>query len=67
MATDQSIERRLGHLRIWNLVVGLILAAQAVLIAILTNRFSLPVTAATSKPRFWCRLASCSVSSKVCS
>jgi hypothetical protein len=45
MAVDQSIERRLDRLRIWNLVVGLILAAQAVLVAVLTNNFSLPVTA----------------------
>jgi hypothetical protein len=45
MAIDQSIERRLNRLRIWNLVVGLILAAQAVLMAVLTNNFSLPVTA----------------------
>ncbi len=45
MAVDQSIERRLNRLRIWNLVVGLILAAQAVLMAVLTNNFSLPVTA----------------------
>jgi hypothetical protein len=44
MTVDQSIERRLGRLRIWNLVVGLILAAQAVLMAVLTNNFSLPVT-----------------------
>jgi hypothetical protein len=46
MAIDQALERRLGRLRIWNLVVGLVLAAQATLIAILTNNFSLPVTAA---------------------
>jgi hypothetical protein len=46
MASDQSTERRLDRLRIWNLVVGLILAAQAVLMAVLTNNFSLPVTAA---------------------
>jgi hypothetical protein len=45
MSIDQSIEKRIGHLRIWNLVVGLILAVQAVLIAVLTNTFSLPVTA----------------------
>jgi len=45
MAVDQSIERRLDRLRIWNFVVGLILAAQAVLVAVLTNNFSLPVTA----------------------
>jgi hypothetical protein len=45
MATDQTGERQLKSLRIWNIVVGLILAAQAVLIALLTNSFSLPVTA----------------------
>ena len=45
MAIEQSIERRLSHLRIWNIVVGLILAAQAIMIAVLTNNFSLPVTA----------------------
>jgi hypothetical protein len=45
MAIDTSSERKLGQLRTWNIVVGLILAAQAVLIAVLTNSFSLPVTA----------------------
>jgi hypothetical protein len=45
MVIDQSIERRLGQLRIWNIVVGLILAVQAIMIAVLTNSFSLPVTA----------------------
>ena len=45
MTTDQTVEQRLGKLRVWNIVVGLILAAQAVLIALLTNDFSLPVTA----------------------
>ncbi|MDO8473063.1 MAG: heliorhodopsin HeR, partial [Dehalococcoidia bacterium] len=45
MAVDQSSERRIAHLRIWNIVVGLILAAQAIVIAVLTNNFSLPVTA----------------------
>jgi len=45
MAIDQSSERRLGRLRIWNIVVGLILAVQAILVAVLTNNFSLPVTA----------------------
>jgi hypothetical protein len=45
MAVDKSIERKLGQLRIWNLVVGLILAFQAFLLAALTNSFSLPVTA----------------------
>jgi hypothetical protein len=44
MATDETIERKLSHLRIWNIVVGLILAVQAVLLGVLTNDFSLPVT-----------------------
>ena len=59
MAIDQSIEKRLHQLRIWNIVVGLILAVQAILIAVLTNSFSLPVTATfmkgppgTSRPNF---------------
>jgi hypothetical protein len=45
MAIDQTIESRLGRLRVWNIVVGLVLAVQAVLIAVLTNSFSLPVNA----------------------
>jgi len=45
MSVDQSTEQHLFDLRIWNIVVGLILAIQAVLIAALTNDFSLPVTA----------------------
>ena len=45
MQVDQSTERKLGRLRIWNIAVGLILAVQAILIAGLTNSFSLPVTA----------------------
>jgi hypothetical protein len=45
MVVDQSIEKRLSKLRVWNIVVGLILAAQAVLMAVLTNNFSIPVTA----------------------
>jgi len=45
MAVDQSTERKLSRLRIWNVAVGLILAVQAAMIAILTNSFSLPVTA----------------------
>jgi len=43
MAVDQSTEQKLRHLRIWNIVVGLILALQAAMIAVLTNDFSLPV------------------------
>jgi hypothetical protein len=42
---DPTIERKLNNLRIWNIAVGLVLAVQAVLIAVLTNNFSLPVTA----------------------
>ena len=42
---DSSDELRLHQLRIWNIAVGLILAAQAITIAVLTNSFSLPVTA----------------------
>ena len=45
LTVDPSTERKLGRLRIWNIVVGLILAVQAVMMAILTNNFSLPVTA----------------------
>jgi len=45
MVKDQSIERKLRNLRVWNIVVGLILAVQAVLMAVLTNDFALPVTA----------------------
>jgi len=45
MNIEKSIEMRLGRLRIWNVVVGLILAVQAIMIAVLTNTFSLPVTA----------------------
>ncbi len=33
---------RLSRLRRWNLLVGLVLAAQAVVIALLTNDFSSP-------------------------
>jgi hypothetical protein len=42
---DPAREKQLKRLRIWNLVVGLILAVQAVMIALLTNDFALPVTA----------------------
>ena len=45
MVNDQTTERKLKRLRVWNIVVGLILAVQAALIAVLTNDFSLPVTA----------------------
>ena len=42
---DAATETRLGRLRWWNVGVGLILAAQAVVIALLANDFSLPVVA----------------------
>ncbi len=45
MAIDQSMEKRIGRLRIWNIAVGIILTIQAIMIAVLTNNFSLPVTA----------------------
>ncbi len=45
MAIEKATERKLNNLRIWNIIVGLILAAQAVVMALLTNKFSLPVTA----------------------
>jgi hypothetical protein len=45
MPIDQAIEQKLGKLRTWNIVVGLILAVQAVAMGVLTNNFSLPVTA----------------------
>jgi len=45
MPIDQQTERKLDKLRTWNIVVGLILAVQAVMMGILTNNFSLPVTA----------------------
>ena len=45
MGVDPSVEKQIKGLRVWNILVGLILAAQAVLIGVLTNSFSLPVTA----------------------
>jgi hypothetical protein len=44
MSGNPTDELQLRRLRRWNVVVGLILAAQAVAIALLTNDFSLPVT-----------------------
>ena len=41
---DLAVEKKLKSLRIWNIVVGLILGAQAVVVALMTNDFSLPVT-----------------------
>jgi hypothetical protein len=45
MSIDQPTEQRLAKLRRWNIIVGLILAVQAVMIALLANDFALPVTA----------------------
>ncbi len=45
MDSDQSVEKQIKGLRVWNIAVGLILAVQAVMIAVLTNSFALPVTA----------------------
>jgi hypothetical protein len=44
MATMRTDDRRLGRLRVWNVAVGLVLAVQAVILAVLANDFSLPVT-----------------------
>ena len=41
---DATLAARFGRLRLWNIGVGIVLAVQAVLIAVLTNGFSLPVT-----------------------
>ena len=43
MDENQSVTRQLNNLRAWNVLVGIILAIQALLIALLTNSFSLPV------------------------
>jgi hypothetical protein len=44
MPVEQSVEKKLAKLRVWNIGVGVVLAIQAVMIAVLTNDFSLPVT-----------------------
>ena len=44
-SSDGALTARFGRLRLWNIGVGIVLAVQAVLIALLTNGFSLPVTA----------------------
>ncbi|MFC1979098.1 heliorhodopsin HeR [Chloroflexota bacterium] len=45
MAIDQVTEQALSKLRRWNIIVGVILAIQALVMGVLTNNFSLPVTA----------------------
>jgi hypothetical protein len=40
-----DLEPRFRSLRLWNICVGLVLAAQAVVIAVLSNGFALPVVA----------------------
>lgn len=47
MAKMLTDDRRLQRLRVWNVVVGLILAVQAAAVAFLSNDFALPVTATT--------------------
>ncbi|MBN1321506.1 MAG: heliorhodopsin HeR [Thermoleophilia bacterium] len=44
-ADDAGREGRLRNLRWWNVVVGLVLAVEAVVLAVLANDFKLPVTA----------------------
>jgi hypothetical protein len=44
-ATGEDFDARVRKLRWWNIGVGLVLAAQAVVIAVLANDFSLPVVA----------------------
>ena len=41
----ENVEARLRKLRWWNIIVGLVLAVQAVVIALLSNDFALPVVA----------------------
>jgi hypothetical protein len=68
MADEHSLERQLNQLRTWNLVVGVILAVQAILIAGLTNSFALPVTATfmTNAPGSVSRYCTiCLISSRV--
>ena len=45
ITSKTSIQKRLNNLRIWNIAVGVVLAFEAIAIALLTNNFSLPVTA----------------------
>lgn len=45
MNVEQTIERKLGRLRAWNIGVGVVLTIQAILVGFLTNNFALPVTA----------------------
>lgn len=45
MSVAPDVEQRLRRLRWWNIVVGIVLAAQAVVILVLSNDFSLDVTA----------------------
>ena len=44
-AASQEFNARLRNLRWWNIGVGLVLAVQAIVIAVLANDFRLPVTA----------------------
>jgi hypothetical protein len=42
---DPTLERRIGALRWWNIVIGLLLAAQAVVMGVLMQAFSIDVVA----------------------
>jgi hypothetical protein len=43
--TEEQLAPRFRNLRIWNIGVGLVLAVQAIFVAILSNDFALPVVA----------------------
>lgn len=47
MKSILSEDQRLRRLRVWNIVVGLILAVQAAAVALLASDFALPVTSTT--------------------
>lgn len=44
MKIDKEVQKKIGRLRWWNIIVGSILAIQAFIIALLANDFSLDVT-----------------------
>jgi hypothetical protein len=45
LTNNSLLNKRLNRLRFWNIGVGIVLALEALAIALLTNNFSLPVTA----------------------
>jgi len=44
VASQSRVEKQIRGLRVWNIVVGLVLAVEAIMVANLTNSFALPVT-----------------------